>query len=118
MSESEAQRRLHEIFQPLVVPGVRLVHGVLKPLILEKQRHGWRSEFTRRLERAFDRFVDRMEGDFAGLKTQAREALQLVLVLSDLERQWFPRHCEILIEELVAEGIIYFDEQEKKIKVM
>jgi len=128
MGEYETQIRLHEVFHPLIRKRLKQAYRVLSPLIRAKRRFGWRSEFTRRLDRANERFIARLGGKnlkkeeyrelvknplkrqeasiFPELEQDARMALDLVTVLADLERAHFPRWFSWWVEELKREKVI------------
>lgn len=139
MGEHEVQVKLHEFFHPLIQRALDFVFTPLTPLILAKQATGWSSEFTRKLDLANRRFIKRLSGEgvpelqtlegtklnefcqehsiIPGLAKEAQQALNLVQLLSDLERWHFPRWFTWLVEEYEREGLVFYDEHEKKIKV-
>ena len=117
MLESEAQRKLHELFHPLMHSAVQTIHILLHELIEEKRAHGWRSDFTRRLDGVGQKLAERFAAADPQLGEEVRGTSDLICVLSDLERELFPRWFEWLIEELVTKEIIFYDGRELKIKV-
>ena len=122
------QLRLHDLFHPLMRELVGRTSSELAGLIEQKRALGWRSDFTRSLDRALSRFVSRfgripdevlerfrgMERNeieqrtsiIPGLHDEIEEACDLICVLSDLEVVHFPRWFGWLIEELKVEGLI------------
>jgi hypothetical protein len=70
-------------------------------LIHERRRHGWRSPLSAKLDRAFDRLSKRIGEEFPDLAPEVRRFGDLVCVLSDLERELFPKWFMWALEELV-----------------
>jgi len=123
-----AQIRLHEVFHPLIRKRLKQIYRVLSPLIRAKRHFGWRAEFTRKLDRANERFIKRLAGKtlkkeeykelvknplkrqklsvFPELESDARMALDLVTVLADLERAHFPKWWSWWMEELKKEELV------------
>ena len=117
MQESEAQHKLHQYFYPLARLAAGSIHILLLELIEEKRKHGWRSDFTRRLDGVGQKLAERFAAADPQLGKEVRDTFDLICVLSDLEREFFPRWFEWLIEELVMKELIFYDQDELKIKV-
>ena len=139
MNEFELQHRLHELFHPLIKRAVDLAHEMMREPILVKQECGWHSDLTRRLNLACQRFVKRFtelppEWHAAKDQDERRQIEQatsripdlaplfsragnLLCVGADLETGHFPRWLRWWVEDLEEAGILYYDGEEKRIKV-
>jgi hypothetical protein len=115
--DHELQEMLHRFFHPLVSRGVGAVHSVVSPLLQARQAHGWRSPLSSRMDRAFSRFARSLGAQDPALATEAREALDLVLALSELERELFPRWLEELLNDLILEGALAWNDKAKRLEV-
>ena len=105
MIEREVQNRLHKLFHPLVRTGLTVIHVSIGGLIKQKREHGWRSDFTKRMDRALQRVSLRIGIKFKDLADDATRLFEIGTVLSDLEREHFPRWIYFVLDELNKESI-------------
>jgi hypothetical protein len=140
MEEGTAHTALHGIFHPLIRRMVETVHGALAPFLVVKRKAGLQSEFSKKLDRALQRWVSRFDkvpeeivnanpgvpvselaqrtSIIPELQPDAHAVADIAVVLSDLEKTHFPRWFAWLVEDFAGEGLIFYNERTKKVEAM
>jgi len=113
----ETTQMLHQLYHPLMRRVLEAVHPALRPLLDRRRGYGWRSRLTPKLEAAFKQFVKDLAGSNPDLAQEAEAALDLVLILSELEAYWFPRWLEGLLNCMLEAGAITWNGKVKRLEV-
>jgi hypothetical protein len=113
----ETTQMLHQLYHPLLRRVLEAVHPALQPWLDKRRGYGWRSRLTSRLEAAFRQFVRDLEGTNPDLAREAEAALDLVLILSELEVDLFPRWLEGLLNCMLQAQAISWNDKVKKLEV-
>ena len=122
------QLKLHELFHPYILEILEEYHKPIAVLINQKRELGLRGDFSRRLDRALERFASRFErvpeelklgktgveleeieqrtSIITGLYPEVHAFRDFVCALSECEPFHFPRWWSWLVEDLKAEGLI------------
>lgn len=119
---------LHGFAGKLLIKYLHIVHEVIYPHLEKMRQIGFESEFTRKLDRALDRFVLRFQGIPQELRSSApgrpeseiaqetsilpelkedfRKIADIVVTIAEMEKYHFPRWLSWLFEDLKKEGVI------------
>ncbi len=131
-ADDKAMTALYRYFRPLLERAFSGLHAPLGPAIAMKRALGWRSPYTKKLERAMSLWVEDLTGEhepaikgkngpeltalkqelhvFPEFRDMSERFRDINLIMSDMERTHYPVWLQKLFNRLYEAGLIEIQE--------